>query len=83
LTGGIREGVKGDPPVAIFTAPRLAFAGCDCLLLFIHLSVLFEKFIQQHCASGLAQSKALLIFFFSFIRFLAYDTVPEEIYLSG
>jgi len=83
LTGGIREGAKGDPPVAIFTAPRLAFASCDCLRLFIRHSVLLQKFVQQHCVSGGAPFKALLIFFFSFICFLAYDTVPEEIYLAG
>jgi len=45
--------------------------------------VLFEKFIQQHSVSGLAQFKAPLIFFFSSTDFLAYDRIPEEIYLSG
>jgi hypothetical protein len=52
LTGGIRKGAKGEPPVAIFTA-------------------------------GAPQFDALLIFFFSSAGFLAYDTIPEEIYLSG
>jgi hypothetical protein len=62
LTGGIRKGAKGDPPVAIFH--RLQGKGSD-------------NFFGPYLKHG------PLIFFFSSTDFLAYDRIPEEIYLSG
>jgi hypothetical protein len=68
LTGGIREGAKGEPPVAIFTATA---------------RVTHELTQRPSNFSSLTQREIPLIFFFSTADFLAYETIPEEIYLSG
>jgi len=68
LTGGIREGAKGEPPVAYFRNYR---------------SLLTSLCKGPANFSSLTQNEAPLIFFFSSTDFLAYDTVSEEIYLSG
>jgi hypothetical protein len=59
LTGGIRKGAKGEPPVAIFYS------------------------FTSRAASFLVLLKGSVNFFLSSTEFLAYDTIPEEIYLSG
>jgi hypothetical protein len=59
LTGGIRKGAKGEPPVAIFYS------------------------FTSGPSNFLALLKGSANFFFSSAGFLAYDTIPEEIYLSG
>jgi hypothetical protein len=68
LTGGIREGAKGEPPVAYFHSCR---------------SLLTSLCKGPANFSSLTQNEAPLIFFFSSAVFLAYDMIPEEIYLSG
>jgi hypothetical protein len=67
LTGGIRKGAKGEPPVAISEHYASSFAHCAAPP-------------RSFRASNAADS---LIFFFPCTDFLAYDTIPEEIYLSG
>jgi hypothetical protein len=65
LTGGIREGVKGEPPVGLFSALAGKLAARRSRLRD-HSTVVILRF-----------------FFFSSADFLAYDTIPEELYLSG
>jgi hypothetical protein len=68
LTGGIRKGAKGEPPVAYFHSYR---------------SLLTSLCKGPANFSSLTQNEAPLIFFFSSTDFLGYDTILEEIYLSG
>jgi hypothetical protein len=68
LTGGTREGAKGEPPVGHFSKGHGA--------LFIGLCKGPPIFLAS-------LKKSLRNFFFSSADLLAYDTIPEEIYLSG
>jgi hypothetical protein len=73
LTGGIREGAKGEPPVAIFPAPQLISQSRSRGSSDPVLPIFLIPCSMQSSAD-----------FFLFIhRFLAYHTIPEEIYLSG
>jgi hypothetical protein len=69
LTGGIRKGAKGEPPVAHFFA--VLRTRCSQAR-----RAPFESF-------SVNSMQGPLIFFFSSADFLAYDTIPEEIYLFG
>jgi hypothetical protein len=68
LTGGIRKGAKGEPPVAYFYSATAYYSPAAAHTL---------QFLQS------IQCRDFLIFFFSSADFLGYDTIPEEVYLSG
>jgi len=107
LTGGIRKGTKGEPPVAYFSqgygalSPAVTHARStepDCshfgfalpALSVAKLSPLSPStstgysFTSGPCQFfSLTKFRVPLIFFLSSTDFLAYETIPEEIYLSG
>jgi len=106
LTGGIRKGAKGEPPVAYFsrrcgalspgaTHARLIEPDCSHFAICVACFELCKTFTILSTSTGysitsgrcqffsLTKFRAPLIFFLSSTDFLAYETIPEEIYLSG